>query len=51
MSEPADVLVPARRPGWEVLLVLGVSLGQSAVYSILSIAEKLTRPQPLVAQI
>ena len=50
MSEPADVLVPARRPGWEVLLVLGVSLGQSAVYSILSIAEKLTRPQPLGQQ-
>ena len=28
----------------EVWLVLGVSLGQSAVYSLLSITEKLTRP-------
>ena len=42
---------PARpRWGWEVLLVLGVSLGQSAVYAILSIAEKLTRPIPLGQQ-
>lgn len=31
------------RPGIELLLVLGVSLGQSAVYSVLSIIEKLTR--------
>ncbi|MFT3860413.1 CPBP family intramembrane glutamic endopeptidase [Micropruina sp.] len=38
------------RPGPEVLLVLGVSLGQSAVYSLLSIADKLTRPQPLGQQ-
>ena len=44
--EPAAV----RRPGWEVLLVLGVSLGQSAVYSMLSIAEKLTRAVPLGQQ-
>jgi len=36
---------------WEVVLVLGVSLGQSAVYSILSLLEKLTRPeQPLGQQ-
>jgi uncharacterized protein len=35
-------LRPAR-PGVEVLLVLGVSLGQSAVYSILSLADSLTR--------
>lgn len=35
----------------EVWLVLGVSLGQSAVYSLLSIVEKLTRPdQPLNQQ-
>ena len=37
-----DVLRPAR-PGTELLLVLGVSLGQSAVYSILSLADSLTR--------
>ena len=38
------------RPGREVLLVLGVSLGQSAVYSVLSIAEKLTKAVPLGQQ-
>ena len=38
------------RPGIELLLVLGVSLGQSAVYSILSIIEKLTRNTPLNQQ-
>jgi len=32
-----------RRPGAELLLVLGVSLGQSAVYSVLSLADSLTR--------
>lgn len=30
------------RTGWEILLVLGVSLGQSAVYSLLSIINSLT---------
>jgi membrane protease YdiL (CAAX protease family) len=34
----------------EVLLVLGVSLGQSAIYSILSIVDELTRPRPLSQQ-
>lgn len=38
------------RPGIEILLVLGVSLGQSAVYSILSIIEKATREVPLNQQ-
>ncbi len=37
-------------PGWEIVLVLAVSLGQSAVYSILSLAEKLTRPVPIGQQ-
>jgi membrane protease YdiL (CAAX protease family) len=31
------------KPGVELLLVLGVSLGQSAVYSVLSLADSLTR--------
>lgn len=31
------------RPGIELLLVLGVSLGQSAVYSIVSLADSVTR--------
>jgi membrane protease YdiL (CAAX protease family) len=34
----------------EVLLVLGVSLGQSAVYSIVDLAGKLTASKPLSAQ-
>ena len=39
------------RYGLEVLIVLFLGLGQSAVYSLLSIIEKLTRPnQPLSAQ-
>ncbi len=38
------------RPGIELLLVLGVSLGQSAVYSVLSIVEKVTRNVPLNQQ-
>lgn len=42
--------LPAWRPGLEVLLVLGFSLGRSAVYSILSIIEKTTRDVPLNQQ-
>ena len=34
----------------EVVLVLGVSLGQSAVYSILAIIDELTRARPLSQQ-
>jgi membrane protease YdiL (CAAX protease family) len=41
-----------RRPrlGLEVLVVLGLSLGQSAVYSVLRIVERLTRNVPLASQ-
>jgi membrane protease YdiL (CAAX protease family) len=41
-----------RRPrlGLEVLIVLGLSLGQSAVYSVLRIVERLTRDVPLAQQ-
>ncbi len=47
----APVAVGVRsRAGAEILLVLGISLGQSAVYSILSIIEKLTRAVPLNQQ-
>lgn len=38
------------RPVLEVLLVLGVSLGESAVYSILRIIERVTRSEPLAQQ-
>lgn len=48
MSDPDRTVLAATahrasRPGAELLLVLGVSLGQSAVYSILSLADSLTR--------
>ncbi|GAA4891106.1 type II CAAX endopeptidase family protein [Tessaracoccus lubricantis] len=35
----------------EIAVVLLISLGQSAVYSILSIINKLTRPEPLAQQV
>lgn len=38
------------RFGLEIVLVLGLSLGQSAVYSILSIINRLTQPKPLNQQ-
>lgn len=52
MSEPVATQVDARPrwAGYEVLLVLAVSLGQSAVYSILSIADRLTRQEALNQQ-
>jgi membrane protease YdiL (CAAX protease family) len=46
-----DLVAPKRRTlGSEVLLVLGVSLGASAVYSIVSIIARLTAPQALSQQ-
>ncbi|HEX8488661.1 MAG TPA: CPBP family intramembrane glutamic endopeptidase [Propionibacteriaceae bacterium] len=38
------------RLGWEVVVVLGISLGQSAVYAIVSIIERLTRQVRLSQQ-
>ena len=38
------------RLGLEVVIVLGISLGQSAVYSVLRIIERLTRNVPLAEQ-
>ena len=38
------------RLGLEVLMVLGLSLGQSAIYSVLRIIERLTRDVPLNQQ-
>lgn len=44
-------LLDARpRLGWEIVLVLAVSLGQSAVYSLLSLLDKLTAGPPLSQQ-
>ncbi|MFV0453228.1 MAG: CPBP family intramembrane glutamic endopeptidase [Propioniciclava sp.] len=42
--------VGQQRPGIEIVLVLGLSLGRSAVYSVLSLVEKLTREVPLNQQ-
>lgn len=47
--EPARPLTPRTR-GAEVLLVLGLSLGQSAVYALVSIIAKLTAEGPLSKQ-
>ena len=41
-GEPGSV---RDRPALEMLIVLGLTLGQSAVWSVVSIVEKLTRPQ------
>lgn len=50
LSATVDSTAPPSRPGIELLLVMGVSLGSSAVYSVLSIIEKLTRNVPLNQQ-
>lgn len=47
--------VPVERSGrprlwWEVAIVLGLSLGQSAVYSIVSIVDRSTQSTPLADQ-
>jgi membrane protease YdiL (CAAX protease family) len=44
------VLLDRTRVGLEVLILLGLSLGQSAIYSLLRILERLTRPIPLSQQ-
>lgn len=57
-DEADSVLGPADRPlrdapprlGYEIAIVLAISLGQSGVYSVLRIIERLTRPQPLGQQ-
>ena len=51
MDQVADGTLTFRsRAAWEIVLVLGVSLGQSAVYSMLRIIERLTRSVPLAQQ-
>jgi membrane protease YdiL (CAAX protease family) len=51
VTQPAsEVAVNRTRLGFEVAIVLGVSLGQSAVYSVLRIIERLTRDVPLAQQ-
>ena len=48
-GQPAE-RIPRRRIGVEVWLVLGLSLGQSAVYSVISLSAKLTAGKPLASQ-
>jgi membrane protease YdiL (CAAX protease family) len=57
MSEPATAqpegpaaTLADRRAAAEVWIVLGLSLGQSAAYSVISLAAKLTAGRPLAAQ-
>jgi len=50
LHPPALPDVARSRYGFEIFLVLGLSLGRSAVYSILSIVERETRGVPLAAQ-
>jgi membrane protease YdiL (CAAX protease family) len=57
-GEPAHVPATAtggegalrRRTVWEIWIVLGLSLGQSAVYAVISLIAKLTAGPPLAAQ-
>lgn len=41
----------ARRIRWEIAIVLGLSLGQSAVYAIVALANRLSREQALADQV
>ena len=52
VTQPAapEVAVDRRHLGLEVVIVLGLSLGQSAVYAVLRIIERLTREVPLAQQ-
>jgi membrane protease YdiL (CAAX protease family) len=52
MVEIGSITRPSRsRLRAEILLVLGLSLGASAIYSIVSIADSLSRPAPLSRQV
>ena len=48
--QPAVATVDRTRVGVEVVLLLALTLGQSAVYSVLRIVERLTRAVPLSQQ-
>ena len=52
MVEVGSIARPSRsRLRAEILLILGLSLGASAVYSIVSITDSLSRPTPLSRQV
>jgi membrane protease YdiL (CAAX protease family) len=48
--DASEVTVNRTRLGLEVVIVLGLSLGQSAIYAVLRIIERLTRDVPLAQQ-
>jgi membrane protease YdiL (CAAX protease family) len=50
VTQPAAPVVDRARLSLEVVIVLGLSLGQSAIYSMLRIIERLTRNVPLAQQ-
>ena len=54
MTAPApgamEQAVPRKALTWEILVVLGISLGQSAIRAVVSIIERMTRPEPLATQ-
>jgi len=47
VTAPPPVLPSRGRLGWEVAIVLGLSLGQSAVYSIVTLINRVTYEVPL----
>jgi membrane protease YdiL (CAAX protease family) len=49
-AAPEPDPVARRRLGFEILIVLGLSLGQSAVYAVIDLAGKLTAGHPLARQ-
>ena len=50
VAAESGAVLDRTRVGLEVVIVLGVSLGQSAIYSILRIVERMTRAVPLAQQ-
>jgi membrane protease YdiL (CAAX protease family) len=49
-GEPVVDPAQRRRAGWEIVIVLGLSLGASAVYAVIDLVGKLTEPGKLSDQ-
>jgi hypothetical protein len=49
-AEPHDAVAERRRIIWEIWILLGLSLGRSAVYAIVDIIQRVTAPVPLAQQ-
>lgn len=50
MTEPLRSPSARRRLHWETWLLLALTLGQSGVYAVLRIVERMTRPEPIGQQ-